>query len=403
MRGVRVNAGGTLSYRQKIWQRIRNVFPREGFYFDRPIVVFQSDDWGRVGLRDREGLDQLRSAGVSLGERAYDFYTLETSDDVDAVSAILKKHRDSDSRSPSLGMNFSVANLDFARMSENSFGRIHLLPLADGLPAGWSRPGLVAAYRRGIADGVFHPALHATTHFNRSAVERSLSNHSDRAALVHTLWRAGTPYIHWRMPWIGYEYWDPGKPEGERMMPPDEQRTLIGEAVGGFAKMFSTLPRSACAPGYRANDATHRAWAQHGVRVAQNGPGAFVPPHIDRFGLLHTFRNVEFEPAVDDSFSVEACVKCAEKAFAQEIPALVSIHSINFHSTVRDFRTSTLQQFDQFLSALESRHPDLLYLHDDALYELATKGSYITEKGPVPVGVTRKNFVMRKPVDNKHR
>ena len=29
-------------------------------------------------------------------------------------------------------------------------------------------------------------------------------------------------------------------------------------------------------PGYRANDDTHRAWAQHGIRVAQNGPGTYA-------------------------------------------------------------------------------------------------------------------------------
>ena len=44
---------------QKLWQRGRDLLPVEGFHFDRPIVVFQSDDWGRAGLRDRQGLDQL--------------------------------------------------------------------------------------------------------------------------------------------------------------------------------------------------------------------------------------------------------------------------------------------------------------------------------------------------------
>jgi len=159
--------------------------------------------------------------------------------------------------------------------------------------------------------------------------------------------------------------------------------------------MFSTLPRSACAPGYRSNDDTHRAWAQHGLAVAQNGPGTLVPPHFDRHGVLHLSRTVEFEPAVDPGFSVDASLGQAEACFSQGIPAIVSVHSINFHSTVRDFRTRTLQVLDEFLTALESKHPDLLYLHDENLHELVNRGSCRTPGGIVQLNVTRRNFTRR--------
>jgi hypothetical protein len=377
---------------RRLWQRSRDLLPIAGFHFDRPLVLFQSDDWGRVGLRDQEGLEQLQSAGLSLGERPYDFYTLETADDLAALSALLKRHRDSSGRQPGLQMNFILANLDFAKMSGESFRQIHLLQLAEDLPQSWRRPGLFAAYREGIAGGVFHPALHGTTHFCRSAVERNLDGDGNRAGLLRTLWEAGTPYIHWRMPWIGYEYWDPEKPENDRFVPAEAQTALIGQAVGAFAKLFSTLPRSACAPGYRANDETHHAWAQHGILAAQNGPGALAPPHFDRFEILQLSRTVEFEPAVAPNFSVESCVRQAELCFERGIPAIVSLHSINFHSTVRDFRNRTLKFLDEFLSALESKHADLLYLHDEELHDLVSKGHYKTPGGTMQVNVTRKNF-----------
>ena len=183
------------------------------------------------------------------------------------------------------------------------------------------------------------------------------------------------------MPWIGYEYWDPEKPEDDRFLSAETQRELIGQTIGAFAKLFSALPRSACAPGYRANDDTHRSWAQHGIRVAQNGPGALVPPHFDRHDILHLYRTVEFEPAVDPDFSVETCVRQAEACFERGIPAIVSMHSINFHSTAQDFRSRTLQSLDEFLTALELRHADLLYLHDEDILGLVNKGSYTTSHG----------------------
>jgi hypothetical protein len=381
-----------LKFVRKLWQNSKNLLPVTGFHFDRPLVLFQSDDWGRVGVRDQEGAEQLRAAGVAIGDRPYDCYSLETSDDLGALSEVLKRHRDSIGRSPCLEMNFILANLDFARMCAEGFQQIHTVPLNEALPRPWERPGLAAAYRQGITEGTFYPALHGMTHFCRSAVESSLVAGGARANLLRTLWQAGTPYIHWRMPWIGYEYWDPEKPEDEQFLPAEAQRELIGQAVGGFAKMFSTLPRSACAPGYRANDDTNIAWARHGIHVAQNGPGRIVAPYFEH-DMLQVFRTVEFEPATDEGSSLEIWMEQAEACFERGVPAIVSVHSINFHSTVRDFRSPTLRLLDEFLTALESKYRDLLYLHDEDLYQIVTRGCYQTADSSVPVGVRQKKFI----------
>jgi hypothetical protein len=289
-------------------------------------------------------------------------------------------------------MNVVSANLDFAKMEEGGFNTIHVLPLADGLPQGWSRPGLIAAIHAGIGGGLFYPALHGSTHFCRRAVERNLAADGERAQLLRTLWRAGTPYIYWRMPWIGYEYWDPEQTADERFLPAEAQQDLIGQTIGEFAKLFSMLPRSAVAPGHRANQDTHRAWAQHGIRVAQNGSGSFAPPHFDGFGILNLSRTIDFETATDTGFSVESCLQQAEKCFARGTPAIVSVHSINFHSTVRDVRSRTIECLDRFFTAIESKHPDLLYLHDDDLQQAVEHGSYRTRSGSTTLKVVKKTF-----------
>jgi len=382
-----------LTFARKLRQRARDLLPLEGFHFDRPLVLLQSDDWGRVGLRDHDGLEELQSAGITLGERPYDFYTMETAEDLSALRALLRRHRDSTGVCASIGMNFIVANLDFTHMEADDFRRIHLLPLGEGLPRGWDRPGLNEAYREGIREGVFHPGLHGITHFCRPAVERQLTSGGERFDLLRTWWRTGTPYVHWRMPWIGYEYWDPEKSADERFLEAACQRELIGQSVGAFAKLFSTLPRSACAPGYRANDSTQRAWAEYGIRVAQNGPGTLTPPHLDDNNILHLYRTVEFEPAVDPAFSVDKCLSAADACFAVAIPAVVSLHSINFHSSVCDFRSRTLQLLNEFLSALETKYPDLRYLHDEDVCELINKGSYQNPSGVTRLKVTSKRFI----------
>ena len=373
---------------RKVWRRGRALLPAQGFAFGRPLVVLQSDDWGRVGVRDREGWEQLREVGLNLGERSYDFYSLETAEDVAAVVSMLHRHRDSTGRPACLGINFIVANVDFAKVAADNFRQIQLRSLAEGLPDGWKRPGLFEAYREGISAGVLAPALHGTTHFCRPAVERHLNDPGERGDLLRTLWNAGVPYIHWRMPWIGFEYWDAERPRDDFLSSP-AQESLIDSAVEDFRAFFSKAPRSACAPGYRANHSTHDAWATHGIQVAQNGPGSAIPPRFDANGVLHLYRSMDFEPAIVQDFSLDTCLRIAEDCFARGLPAIVSVHSINFHSTLKDFRSRTIELLHQFLSALEAKHPDLLYVHDEDLYDLVDTG---TVQSTVRVPVTKRKF-----------
>lgn len=374
---------------RKLWQRGRGLFPLEGFNFDRPLVLLQSDDWGRVGLRDQAGLEQLQSNGLTLGERSYDFYTLEQADDLSALTELLLRHRDSSGRSPCLVMNFIVANVDFAATKKNNFKEIIFLPLADGLPEGWARPGLLEAYRQGIADGVFYPSLHGHSHFCRPAVRRYLQDSGERGQLLRTLWDAGTPHIYWRMPWIGYEYWDGELSPDERFLDESEQAKSIKRSTELFVDVFSRRAFSACAPGYRANSDTYQAWLQQGIRVVQNGPRMRTPPYWER-GMLNLCRTMDFEPSI--GLSLEECLLAAEENFSRGIPVIVSVHSINFHSSIRNFRDPTLKALDQLLSMLEARHPDLLYLHDADLNSLVNSGTYESPQGKMNVGVRKIRF-----------
>ena len=376
----------------RLFDFIRNLWTRDAkakgnsFFFDCPLILLQSDDWGRVGVRDKEGYDLLRASGVRLGENPYDFYTLETAEDVMAVRDVLQRHRDYTGRSACLVMNFLMSNLNFPKIIAGDCKRVELLPLTEGLPGSWKRPGLFEAYRQGIADGVFYPGLHGLTHFSTVAVEHALAKGGDRADLLRTFWRAETPYIYWRMPWIGYEYCNPEKPQSG-FLSAEKQTKLIRQAADTFKNLFSTPPVSACAPGYRDNHDTHLAWSKSGVRVAQNGSGSPLSPHMDDCEILNLHRTVDFEPTLKD-LPVEKYLQLAEGCFARGVPAIVSVHAINFHSSLKDSRTPTLQTLDLFLTALERKHPNLLYVHDADVYDIVTRGKLRTPYGQIPVKAT---------------
>ena len=320
-------------------------------------------------MRDKEGFESLRSRGLRLGEHPYDLYALETADDVAALASLLVRHRDSCGRSPCLGMNFCTSNLDFTKMRARKFERVELLALAEGLPGRWSRSGLIESYRAGIRQGVFDPALHGLTHFCPTAVENALAEDGEHARLLRLLWEAETPYIYWRMPWIGYEYWNPEKPRAG-FLSAERQQDLIQRACQEFSALFGTRPASACAPGYRANRDTHRAWKKAGIRVIQNGSGSGLrAPHLDDFGLLNLYRTIDFEPSQKE-LEIEKYLQIAGSCFSRGWPVIISIHSINFHSSLKDFRTATLVALDSLLAALEEKFPELLYVHDEDLYAI---------------------------------
>ena len=375
------------NFGKQLWKNNRELRGQSYFLIDRPLVVLHSDDWARVGVRDEEGYEALRRSGVQLGQHPYDFYTLETAGDVTALAEMLKKHKDSVGRSPCMVLNFVLANLDFSRMAARDFQEICLLYLSNGLPGHWKRPKLFDAYREGISEGLFYPALHGLTHFCRPSAEYSLLHDEKRGELLRTLWKAETSYIYWRMPWIGYEYHNPGKPN-PGFLAPEVQELLIRRAADEFTKFFSRGPVSACAPGYRSNLDTSHAWAQCGVRVAQSGSGAPLPPHFNEHEILSLSRTIDIEPATRE-LAIEKYMQLAEHSFRRRVPLVISVHSINFHSTLKDFRTQTLHVLNEFLSALERKYPNLLYVHDEDVFNIVTRGTFVPGDSRVALNVIR--------------
>jgi hypothetical protein len=195
--------------------------------------------------------------------------------------------------------------------------------------------------------------------------------------LLRTLYRADTPLLHSRTPWISFEYRDDCGGRDSGWVDVGIQRELIKEGVMLFERIFGTVPLTACAPGYRANDDTRRVYAEVGICVAQNGPALPLAPYIDRSGLLLLHRNVPFEPAMDpDHYNEKYALSKAGEAFRGGRPIIVCMHSINFHSTLKNNRELTLDRLDRFLSLLEETYRDLLYLNDRDLWDIVTTGGF---------------------------
>jgi hypothetical protein len=57
----------------------RNITNARGWRINRKIVVFESDDWGSIRMRDKKTFENLLNAGIRVDKSRYDnLYSLET-------------------------------------------------------------------------------------------------------------------------------------------------------------------------------------------------------------------------------------------------------------------------------------------------------------------------------------
>jgi hypothetical protein len=292
----------------------------------RPIVLFQSDDWGRVGLPSLEALETIQGHGSAIGDSPWDYFGLETQGDVLALGETLAAFRDRDGTPPCFVTNFILANADLRRMRSEGFQTLRWVSLKDGFPKPWDEQ-LVPAYRRNIANKVFFPGLHGFTHFNPGQFLASLSEVSPRGDLCRKLVSQDIPYLASLTP--EYNFALVNRVRGETFVTKANQWEWISKGAALFVDTFDVAPLTACAPGYRANGTTLRLWRKRGLKIAQTvGPGAMAREH----GLLILQRNVFFEPVLSAPDVVARALDQAMHAVALGFPVVICTHSINYQS-----------------------------------------------------------------------
>jgi hypothetical protein len=360
--------------KNRLQNYLNHLWPVRHFYFHQPVVLFHSDDWGLAGIPTSKVYARLKKTGISLGENPWDTYSLEKAEDLTALYDVLMRHHDSHGRSPTLVFNFVLTNVDFPQVIKNGFSDLLLRLLREGIPEPWDRPGLFDAYREGIRRGFVYPALHGNTHFNAFSARSLLHAGGKHREVLTSLYREGVSQLHSRTPWLGFEY----RAENEISMRPwlslEDQKKIVTQGIEEFERTFGVRPLSTCAPGYRANEDTWRAWAGQGLRVAQEGPGLGTGPYQDQHGLIHLPRTVSLEPALRGGRnSLSEALRQVRSAFARGWPAVVCMHSINFQSGLVNHRDHSLILLHQFLAHLGQQYKDLSYLHDGDLVEMIGK------------------------------
>lgn len=335
------------------WNRLRDRAPV------RPIVVIESDDWGRCGLPSLEAMEELKVSGVPIGASPWDYYGLESEDDVARLGDMLSGICDSDGRPACITANFIMANADLERMRQENFQEFRWVPIDQGLPAPW-RETLMPAYCDNVRRGVFYPGLHGFTHFNVSAMMNLLRQSSARGERMRLLARHGVPYLASLTPECNFALVE--RQDGsERFLSESAQDEWIESGVSLFTRAFGRRPLTTCAPGYRADEATFRAWRRHGIAAVQINGSDGISLADD---TVVVGRNVAFEPSLVADFRAASAIDAAARIVECGHPIVVCSHSINYMSRFLGQAEEGRRQLAELLRGLLAICPDLRFASD---------------------------------------
>jgi len=329
----------------------------------RPTVLIQSDDWGRVGAPNLSDIEELKEDGYKVGDSKWDFYGLESEDDLESLSELLISVKDKDGSNAIMSAVFIMANADLEKIRQDDYKRFYGVSIDCGVPSPWTQNNLARKYKELVNKGVFFPALHGYTHFNPELLVSISAEDSERGLRTRAMHERDIPYLASLTPEFNFALCDRSNKD-ERCISNNDQLQWINKGVDIFKRMFGEMPFSTCPPGYRFSDYTCKLWRDIGIKVVHTAGGT-----IGYYNKLWvTPRNVMFEPFLYDN-AFEAALLEATVAIKKGYPIIISTHSINYIDRHLKYAEQGRKQLLRLLNELKRRYPNLRFSNEKELFE----------------------------------
>lgn len=337
------------------------------------VIVFDSDDWGSQRIPSREAFLKLVDCGIITGLGDYDRDTLESADDLSALTEVLAHARGSDGGPAVFSCYSNPANPDFEAIRANDFTRYQWKGLSGTLRARGDADEVLGAWREGREAGVLSPQYHGREHLQVEMWMAALrSSHQARRAFDLGLYSVPLPDV----------------PQPARAFRAanffmnfteiEELAKVIRSGAHCFVSEFGTTPDIYCPTNnifhpalYSAvRDAGCTAIIRHVRNLEPDGRGgvrsAWGTRGVAEAGLKWFGRNAEFEPL--QRRGVEHALAGIASAFAWGVPAVISTHRANYvggiDPAVRDQGLSALRTL---LKEIQVRWPAARFASSKAM------------------------------------
>jgi hypothetical protein len=329
--------------------------------------------------------NNLQKRGYELDKFAYLKYdSLETAEDFEAVFSCLKKFKDSKGNHPIITANTILTNPDFNRIEQSGFNEYITESFIDTLNRE-SGPEAINLFNQGISEKMMFPQLHGREHLN---VKRWMRALQDENGVTREVFNQGLFDLSVSQTNITENsFVDALTPANIDEL--DYVGESIKEASIQFKEVFGFQSKSFIAPCYIWRPETEKAMFDASIKYIQSGAYQLIPEigqinkfrkkmHFtgqkNKFGQIYTVRNALFEPSLIDIPVIENTLTQIERAFSYKKPAIISMHRINFSGrVVESNRTNNLKLFNELLSTMLKKWPDIEFIHSSELGDLISR------------------------------
>lgn len=305
-----------------------------------PVLIIESDDWGPGPPSDADVLLRL--------------------------AEVLERYRDARGRTAIMTLGMLLAVPDTEKIRQVG-GRQYYAALI-------SEPGfgaILAAIRRGVADGVFSPQLHGLEHYWPEAVMKASRNlESVYAWLV----QEGVPRNE-DLPAALQSRWTDASSLPSRELPAEKVAVAAARETEIFHQVFGIKPSVVVPPTFVWNDVVEAAWFSAGARIlvtpgirysSRDGSGKLVGEGETLYngetsagGMVCVVRNDYFEPAL--GHRAASALAAAEAKARVGRPVLLETHRFNFTGPSAQ-EEDALRETELLLRSAIERFPNIRFM-----------------------------------------
>lgn len=359
-------------------RNLRNLF---GWRTKRKIVVIESDDWGSVRTKSKEGYQNMVEVGLELDRSNFTKYdALESNLDLKSLFQVLRNHKDATGRHPVFTPMCVLANPDFEKIRKSNFEAYYYEPFTETCKRYPEHDRVHDLWLQGIQERLFVPQLHGREHLNPKRWIDALKEGNEGLHLAFENDSFGASwYKGQRLP----DHLAAFDPEKASDIPALHQVTR--EAGKLFEEICGYRPKHFIASNSPEPKELEKTLKEIGVKYLTRykmqryplGDGKFEKQFNwlgkkNNWGQIYLTRNAGFEPSDPNVHNaIENCLYDIRIAFRWGKPAVISSHRVNFVGYIdSNNREMGLNKLDELLKRIMQRWPDAEFMTSVELGDL---------------------------------
>lgn len=360
----------------------RNITNAKGWKTNRKIVVFESDDWGSIRMKDKAAYQSLLEHGIKVNKSKYDSIDcLESKADLEHLFNTLLSIKNTNNRNPIFTFNTVMQNPDFEKIRENNFEKF----VGEDFRVSYQRyygETSFPLWEEAIKKNLMFPQLHAKEHLNAYLWLNDLRKKYLETSLAfdHSFFglKTKTSSIN-RNYYLASFY-------AESYEEFDYVETSLIEGLNLFKSVFGTNSETFIACNYFWPKELEKTLYENSVKTIQ-GQRVQVAPELignklnkirhftgqkNEYGQRYTVRNVSFEPFVDPKLNwALKSFKEIENAFRWKTPAIISSHRINYVGNICvKNREENMGHLKALLLMIVQSYPEVEFMSSQELSRL---------------------------------